>query len=136
MQAEPGAVIAVTEAADHEHVRQLGELGPSRCSYPPAKKDRLAGPAGFVRHVEVSSLLIEGGSRVLGSAWGAGIIDKVICFMAPSVIGGESAPGPVGGAGSDRLDAAARLTNLRVERAGADLVIIGYPIGGRSCSQG
>ncbi|MGI6547405.1 MAG: bifunctional diaminohydroxyphosphoribosylaminopyrimidine deaminase/5-amino-6-(5-phosphoribosylamino)uracil reductase RibD [Bacillota bacterium] len=137
LQAEPGAVIAVTEAADHEHVRQLRRAG-AKVVQLPAGKEGIAWPAllDLLGTWEVSSLLIEGGSRVLGSAWGAGIIDKVICFMAPSVIGGESAPGPVGGAGSDRLDAAARLTNLRVERAGADLVIIGYPIGGRSCSQG
>jgi diaminohydroxyphosphoribosylaminopyrimidine deaminase/5-amino-6-(5-phosphoribosylamino)uracil reductase len=48
----------------------------------------------------LTSLLIEGGGEVAASALAAGIVDKVIFFIAPKIIGGREAPTAVSGAGA------------------------------------
>ena len=46
---------------------------------------------------EVTSVLVEGGSTVLGSLFDQCLVDKVVAFVAPVIIGGKSAPSPVSG---------------------------------------
>jgi diaminohydroxyphosphoribosylaminopyrimidine deaminase/5-amino-6-(5-phosphoribosylamino)uracil reductase len=72
------------------------------------------------------SLLVEGGASVLGSAFDARVVDKVVAMLAPRIIGGTSAPGAVGGTGAPSLGAADLLTDVSVDRAGPDLVVTGY----------
>ena len=48
---------------------------------------------------EMANVLIEGGSDVLGSFFDAHLVDRVLVFMAPMVIGGTDAVTAVGGAG-------------------------------------
>jgi diaminohydroxyphosphoribosylaminopyrimidine deaminase/5-amino-6-(5-phosphoribosylamino)uracil reductase len=72
------------------------------------------------------SLLVEGGSEVHGALFEAGLVDKVVAFIAPRVIGGAGAPGPVGGRGVDLLADARPLREVEVRRAGPDLVVTGY----------
>jgi len=74
----------------------------------------------------MTSLLIEGGSSLLGSAFDAHVVDKVVAMLAPRIIGGASAPGAVAGAGVSSLGAASLLTDVNVDRAGPDLVVTGY----------
>lgn len=75
---------------------------------------------------EISSLMIEGGSGLSASALQAGIVDKVVLFLAPMIIGGETAPGMVGGEGIQRLAQAHKIKNLTATPVGADWMIEGY----------
>ena len=77
-------------------------------------------------HRGTTALLVEGGGRLLGSFFDLGLVDKVAAFVAPAVIGGEAAPGPVGGRGVDELAAATRLERTEVRRLGRDVLITGY----------
>ena len=74
----------------------------------------------------ILSLLVEGGSEVHASFFNEGLVDKVHAFVAPIVIGGRGAPGPVGGPGIEGLDLAIRLRELATTRLGADLMITAY----------
>ncbi|TCP59532.1 diaminohydroxyphosphoribosylaminopyrimidine deaminase/5-amino-6-(5-phosphoribosylamino)uracil reductase [Tumebacillus sp. BK434] len=74
----------------------------------------------------ITDLLVEGGAAVNGAFLQAGLIDKVISFIAPKLIGG-AAPSPYGGTGFDKMAEAVELTALTVERFGDDLCLIGYP---------
>jgi diaminohydroxyphosphoribosylaminopyrimidine deaminase/5-amino-6-(5-phosphoribosylamino)uracil reductase len=76
---------------------------------------------------EVTSLLVEGGGTLLGSFFRARLVDRVLAFLAPIVIGGREAPGPVGGEGVARLAEAPRLERVRIERVGEDILVSGYP---------
>ena len=74
----------------------------------------------------VTSILVEGGGRLNTSALKEGIVDKVNLFLAPLIIGGESAPGVVGGPGIKSLKQALHIKNLTVTPVGADWMVEGY----------
>lgn len=76
---------------------------------------------------EITSLLVEGGGTVLGSFFTHGLVDRVLAFVAPLIIGGREAPTSVGGAGAARIAEAWRLERVQVQRLGPDVLISGYP---------
>ena len=73
----------------------------------------------------VTSLLVEGGARVHGAFFDAGLVDQVVAFIAPLIIGGREAPGPVGGEGPARLSDARPLLEREVRQVGVDTLIAG-----------
>ncbi len=74
----------------------------------------------------ILSLLVEGGSEVHASFFANALVDKVHAYVAPRLIGGREAPGPVGGAGVEHLVDAVPLSELDVTRLGSDLLLTGY----------
>lgn len=75
---------------------------------------------------DISSVLIEGGGEVNASALSAGIVDKVMVFIAPILIGGKGAPGPLGGKGVRHLKDAFKIKNMTVNQIGNDFLLEGY----------
>lgn len=82
---------------------------------------------------EITSLLIEGGGTTLASAFDAGIVDKVLFFVAPKIVGGRDAVSPVEGFGRATMDDAIPLDDLKAEAVGEDLLITAY-VRKASCS--
>jgi diaminohydroxyphosphoribosylaminopyrimidine deaminase/5-amino-6-(5-phosphoribosylamino)uracil reductase len=78
--------------------------------------------------MEITSLLIEGGSKVHGSALRAGIVDKVYMFYAPKIYGGDDGTPVCSGPGKDQMDACVHLENISVRRFMDDVMIEGYII--------
>jgi diaminohydroxyphosphoribosylaminopyrimidine deaminase/5-amino-6-(5-phosphoribosylamino)uracil reductase len=76
------------------------------------------------------SLLVEGGGTLLGSMFDLGLVDKVAAFVAPVIIGGSSAPSPVGGKGSEVMSQALRLSQVKTRQIGEDMLVLGYPEAG------
>ncbi len=74
----------------------------------------------------VQSVLLEGGADVNGNAYRQRLIDKVLAFIAPMIIGGKDARSPVEGPGIDALRDAIRLSDITIHRFGDDLLIEGY----------
>jgi diaminohydroxyphosphoribosylaminopyrimidine deaminase/5-amino-6-(5-phosphoribosylamino)uracil reductase len=52
---------------------------------------------------DMSNILVEGGSRVLGSFLDTDAIDRALIFIAPVLIGGERAVAAVGGKGASSV---------------------------------
>lgn len=77
---------------------------------------------------EITSILVEGGARVNGSFIGGNLVDKVFWFLAPKIIGGASAPGPVGGAGITALADALKIEDIYIHRCGDDICIEGRAV--------
>jgi len=75
---------------------------------------------------EVTSVLVEGGGILFGSLFDRRLVDKVIAFIAPIIIGGAEARTAVAGMGVDRVADSFRLERVRVERLGDDLMVSGY----------
>ncbi len=75
---------------------------------------------------EITTVLAEGGGTLLASLLEQGLVDQILAFVAPLLIGGESAPSPLRGAGIAHLAEACHLERMRVERMGTDILISGY----------
>ena len=67
-------------------------------------------------------VLLESGGALAESFWEAGLVDRALFFVAPTILGGRDAPTPLDGQG---LSMPARLTRLRVRRYGEDVAIMG-----------
>jgi diaminohydroxyphosphoribosylaminopyrimidine deaminase/5-amino-6-(5-phosphoribosylamino)uracil reductase len=78
---------------------------------------------------EVTSVLVEGGGVLLGSLFDLGLVDKVIAFIAPIIIGGAEAKTAVAGRGVDKVADSFRLERVKVEKLGDDLMVSGYVVG-------
>ncbi len=74
----------------------------------------------------ITSLLIEGGGRVFASALSAGIVDKVLFFYAPKILGGDDGIPICRGPGVDLMDYCIPVMDIRVRRFGDDVMIEGY----------
>lgn len=72
---------------------------------------------------EITTLLCEGGGELIASLVEAQLVDRYVAFVAPTLIGGHDAPGPVGGVGAETLQQAQRLRMEGVKRVGDDLMI-------------
>ncbi len=76
---------------------------------------------------EISSLLVEGGAEVSAAFLNMALVDKVLWFIAPKLVGGRDAPGPVGGAGHEQMDKALALRDMTWGQVGNDIYVEGYP---------
>lgn len=74
----------------------------------------------------ITSVLIEGGATLYASALKEKIVDKIILFVAPIIIGGIKAPGLVGGDGVKRLKDAWKIKDLTVSKVDKDIMLEGY----------
>ena len=75
----------------------------------------------------LQSVLVEGGAATAGKLLEAGLVNKVTFFVAPMIIGGNEAPGAVGGSGVERISDAFKLSDVEVIRRGEDIEVTGYP---------
>ncbi|HEX2374685.1 MAG TPA: bifunctional diaminohydroxyphosphoribosylaminopyrimidine deaminase/5-amino-6-(5-phosphoribosylamino)uracil reductase RibD [Actinomycetota bacterium] len=75
----------------------------------------------------VLELLVEGGPRLQASLWAVGLADRLVWYLAPLAIGGDGAPGLLGGPGAATLAEAHRLRLASVDRLGDDLRLVAYP---------
>lgn len=80
----------------------------------------------YLGGIGVTSLLIEGGSRVMASAFRSGVVDKVCFFYAPKILGGDDGVSICAGKGPRRMKDSIRLRDVRMERFGDDMMIEGY----------
>jgi diaminohydroxyphosphoribosylaminopyrimidine deaminase/5-amino-6-(5-phosphoribosylamino)uracil reductase len=76
--------------------------------------------------IEITSVLIEGGSRVLASAFAAGIVDKIFFFYAPKILGGDDGVPICSGRGAELMRESIAVGNIEVHRFGDDVMIEGY----------
>lgn len=122
-------LIATTALADPERLAAFQARGAEVLVLPTVDgRVDLVALLGELGRRQVAWALVEGGGRLLGSLFGRGLIDKVLAFVAPKLIGGGDAPGPIGGTGRPRMAEAVRLADVEIERLGEDLLVSGYPV--------
>jgi diaminohydroxyphosphoribosylaminopyrimidine deaminase/5-amino-6-(5-phosphoribosylamino)uracil reductase len=76
---------------------------------------------------EVTQLLVEGGGETAWHFLSAGLVDEVVLFYAPLLIGGREARPMVGGLGVPHLRDGWRLRDVSLRRLGDDIMIRGFP---------
>jgi diaminohydroxyphosphoribosylaminopyrimidine deaminase/5-amino-6-(5-phosphoribosylamino)uracil reductase len=125
-------IVAVTAAAPAERLRKLEHAG-ARILFIDEDGGQVSLPALMrsLGEMQITTVLIEGGGGIAAGALAAGIVDKVMVFIAPKIVGGESAKTLAEGPGVEAMADALRLENMSVRKVGCDLLIEAYP-----CSQG
>jgi len=78
----------------------------------------------------IQSVLLEGGPTLNAGALEERIVDRILLFMAPKIIGGKEAPGMIGGQGAWRMKSARRAEIVKVRRIGPDLLVEAKPLYG------
>jgi diaminohydroxyphosphoribosylaminopyrimidine deaminase/5-amino-6-(5-phosphoribosylamino)uracil reductase len=74
----------------------------------------------------ITSILVEGGGTLNGSLFDEGLVDKVLFFISPKVVGGKNAIGSFMGQGISRIDKAVKLKDIKLRHIGEDFLIEGY----------
>lgn len=76
-----------------------------------------------LRRRGIRRLMVEGGGGLMAELTGCDCVDQVLCFVAPKMIGGRTAPTPFGGEGRALMGEAWRLEEMHWESCGDDLAI-------------
>lgn len=123
-----GAIIAAGEAAPAERERRLAAGGARVIRLPLAADggidlgalmDRLGG-------MGVTSLLVEGGSRVTASMLASGVADKIMFFYAPKILGGDDGFPICRGNAPALMRDCIPIREASVRRFGEDILVEGY----------
>lgn len=73
--------------------------------------------------MNIASILVEGGGETNALALNSGIVDEIMMFIAPKIIGGKNAVGPVGSEGVSKIKYALNTGKMYTEFIGKDLLI-------------
>lgn len=112
-----------TPAAKRRAIEALGArilrmpLSRRRVSWPPLLRKLAA--------MEIVSVMIEGGAEVAASALKEKIVDKIIIFYSPKILGGDGRA-MIGALDIQRVRQAIRLKDVRMVQSGEDLMLTGY----------
>ena len=75
--------------------------------------------------LEITNILVEGGGTLIGSLFDEGLVDKVMFFISPKIIGGKESLSSVMGRGIARIDNAVKIRNITLRHFGEDILIEG-----------
>lgn len=120
-------ILAVTALADPEKLKSMERLG-AQVILCPLKDNRvdLVYLMKALGIMGIDSVMLEGGSTLAYTALREGIVNKVMNFMAPKILGGAMAPTPVGGAGIENMEDAIPLYDMAWKKSGRDLIVEAY----------
>jgi diaminohydroxyphosphoribosylaminopyrimidine deaminase/5-amino-6-(5-phosphoribosylamino)uracil reductase len=76
--------------------------------------------------LEITSILLEGGTRLITSALTEDIVDKILLFYAPKILGGSLSHGITAGEGVALIRQARKVQDLTVKKCGDDVLVEGY----------
>lgn len=119
-------IIATTSNASSEKISALKNLGVEIIFAGSGERVDLKILMQALAEREITSVLVEGGGTINFSLLSAGLVDKVLAFVAPKIIGGKNSLTAVEGAGFEKLSDAVTLKNITAEIFGEDILIGGY----------
>jgi GTP cyclohydrolase II len=122
LDGDAGTLVVTTERSAPKQRRDLERrgVGVRVVDAGPAGVD-LAQALAMLHETGVRSLLVEGGAEVITSFLAAGLVDRVIVGIAPTIVGAGTEA--VGDLQVDRISAGLRLTGRSVYTAGDDVLL-------------
>ena len=107
-------VVATTSAASAKRRHLFARQNiPARVFDSPTGRVDLDGLLDWLGTREIVSLMIEGGAKLNWAVLEAGVVDKVLLYFAPKILGGFDSLPMAGGAGRRSRAGALQLRNLR-----------------------
>ncbi len=119
-------IIATTTNAPQEKISALKARGVEIITAGDAERVDLKLLMQELAEREITSVLVEGGGTIHFAMLKAGLVDKVLAFVAPKIIGGSGALTAVEGAGFEKLSDAVELKNFTASTFGEDILLSGY----------
>jgi len=125
---QPGkTLLAVVDPLDSERKKKLIQIGAEVLELPGV--DGLVDLEKLLKTIgkrNIVTVLVEGGSKILGSLFDHRLVDKVLVFISPIIIGGSQAKTAVGGDGVNNLMEALSLGRVKIKKFGNNVLISGY----------
>lgn len=131
IQSDKGVILATTSKISKDKEALLLNKGVTIVKADALKNDTITGVdlaklMDELYKLEIDSVLLEGGGTLNASALQYGIVDKVMSFISPKIVGGVGAPTPVEGKGAELMKDAISLKDVSIERFDDDILIEGY----------
>ena len=125
--AHPRSIIATTEGSGKLKEKRLRKLGAEILRLKSDSKGRVSAAdlLSELGSMGMSGVLVEGGSRVGACFLREGLVDKVVFFYSPKIIGGDGVS-MIGDLGKESVEEAINIKNIRVRRFGDEIMIEGY----------
>ena len=122
----PGQTLLATVAPPDAWAAQAEARGATVLRLPADPRGRVALPELLAELARrgVNHLLAEGGAALLGALAAAGLIDRLWAFVAPKLVGGADAPGPLGDPGVARMDDARPFVLRQIARYDQDVLLV------------
>ncbi len=121
-------LLATTESASEAKLAQLSESGVEVAKFPSMNgRVDLFSLVDYLGEMSIMHLLVEGGGQINAAFFEAGLYDRVVIFLAPLLLGGETAPSWLRGKGVASLKEAPRLKVAQSTYFDDDLMLVGYP---------
>lgn len=125
---EPGrTILLTTSAAPEEKRKALEEMGVEILACDGERGEvSLKSAFPVLGAMGIDSILLEGGATLAAGALEEGVVDKVLFYIAPLLLGGKHALTPLAGLGALTPAAGVKLSHLSAEKSGEDLAVTGY----------
>jgi diaminohydroxyphosphoribosylaminopyrimidine deaminase / 5-amino-6-(5-phosphoribosylamino)uracil reductase len=120
-------IIATTPVADPKRAKDLEKIG-ARVLFLDLEENGRIDVLNLVKKLgdmEITSVLVEGGSEVAASFLKKGIVDKIVFFYAPKIIGGEGVS-MVGRLKISEVKNALSIRKIRIKTIGEEFIVEGY----------
>jgi diaminohydroxyphosphoribosylaminopyrimidine deaminase / 5-amino-6-(5-phosphoribosylamino)uracil reductase len=129
LDSDSGTIVVVGDKAPRARLRAFEKNGVSimTCHTKHNRID-LTALMDALGKMSIVTLLVEGGSELMGSLMREKLIDKFYFFMAPKVLGGDDGIPMASGKGPIKMDESVGLKDVEVRRFGDDTLISGYAI--------
>lgn len=126
LKGEIKPIIYTSEKAQSDKISELKFMG-AKIVIGPSKDNKM--DIEFLMKqlgsMNINSVLIEGGGEVAYSFLEAKLVDEVMAFVAPKIIGGNNSKTPVGGEGIELMKNCIELQNLETMMFNKDILVIG-----------
>ena len=125
-----GTCILVAETCSREQRQRLADTGTEVVPVAIGADGQLDLQAALqaLAHRGLMHVLMEGGAKLLGSAFDHHCIDRVAVFIAPKLIGGCHAPSPLAGRGLPMMADACPLRDVRTSVVDGDVLVEGHVV--------
>lgn len=120
---------AAGSSANEQKKAELERLGVRVEQLPAGGPQGRTDLTAVLRHLgemEITSVMIEGGATVNGTALASNVVDKVFLYYAPKILAGAGSIPFAAGAGFHRMSQAAHVKHVYLHRFGEDFAVEGY----------
>ncbi|PZE22211.1 bifunctional diaminohydroxyphosphoribosylaminopyrimidine deaminase/5-amino-6-(5-phosphoribosylamino)uracil reductase RibD [Paenibacillus xerothermodurans] len=121
-------IVLTTAEASQAKRAELEAAGVTVLDCGPGPRVNLTKAMELLGQRDIASILLEGGGQLNGAMLEARLINKMVLFYAPKIIGGGAkAPDNFQFGGFERMNDAIRLERTELQQFGDDICITGYP---------